>query len=274
MAFQTIRYAIEHDVAYITLHRPEVLNAMNSRMHEELRMVWEDFESDPRSRVAVLAGAGDRSFSVGQDLTESKEGNRTTFGSFGHPGYPRLTERFDISKPIIAKVHGHVLGGGLELALACDIIVATTDATFGLPEARLGFVPGAGGVFRLTRQLPWHSAMGLLLTGRTLDAQRAFELGLINEVASREELDSCVAGWVDDILRCSPLAVRSIKEAATRSDGRTVESAFATRYRWEERRLRSTDPLEGPEAFSEGRAPGWQPPMPKENHRHLEHPEN
>ncbi|GAB2685876.1 enoyl-CoA-hydratase DpgD [Nocardia thraciensis] len=260
MDFQAIRYEKIGRVAHITMQRPEVLNAMNSQMHEELSVVWDDFDDDDETRVAVLSGAGDRAFSVGQDLKESSAQAPTTFGSYGKPGWPRLTERFELSKPIIAKVRGYALGGGFELALACDIIVAATDSMFGLPEATLGLVPGAGGVFRLSRQLPWHTALGLLVSGRSLAAPRAFELGLINDVVPPDELDECVAGWATDIARCSPLSVRAIKEAAVKAEGRPLADAFATRYRWEERRAASQDPIEGRRAFREKREPCWREP--------------
>jgi len=158
---ETVTYTKRDRVAHITLNRPQVLNAMNLQMHEDLAKIWEDFESDETIWLAVLSGAGDRAFSVGQDLKESAILSRrgemppSSFGSLGKPGWPRLTDRFDLSKPIIAKVQGFALGGGFELALACDIVIAANDAVFGLPEARMGLIPGAGGVFRLTRQAPF-----------------------------------------------------------------------------------------------------------------------
>jgi crotonobetainyl-CoA hydratase/dehydration protein DpgD len=250
--------------ARITLNRPEVLNAMDLRMHQELAEIWDDFESDDELWVAVLSGAGTRAFSVGQDLKELAERVRqgtaatATFGSRGKPGWPRLTERFELSKPVVAKVHGYAMGGGFELALACDLVIAAEDAVLGLPEARLGLMAGAGGVFRLTRQVPWKTELGHLLTGRPMDARRAYELGLVNEVVAGDELDACVDGWVADILRCAPLSVRAIKEAATVSATMPLPSAFATRYPWEERRMHSQDALEGPLAFVEKREPHWQ----------------
>ena len=244
----------------MTLNRPEVLNAMDLRMHAELAEVWDDFEADDDLWVAVLSGAGSRAFCVGQDLKEVAargQGAPSTFGSRGKPGWPRLTERFELTKPIVAKVRGYALGGGFELALACDIIVASADATFALPECRLGLIPGAGGVFRLTRQLPSKTAMGYLLTGRSMTAQRAFELGLVNEVVATEGLDDCVAGWVADIAACAPLSVRAIKEAAAKSATLPLEEAFAARYPAEDRRMHSADAIEGPRAFAEKRPPRW-----------------
>lgn len=251
-------------VAYVTLDRPEVLNAMNLAMHEELTRIWDEFEADDDVWVGVLTGAGDRSFSVGQDLkelaarTENGTAEPSTFGSRGKPGWPRLTERFSLAKPLIARVNGYALGGGCELALACDIIIAAESACFGLPEARLGLVAGAGGVFRLTRQLPYRTAIGMLMTGRRIEASRALDLGLVNEVVPADELDSCVQGWVGDVLECAPLALRAVKEAARTSADRSLEQAFATRYVWEERRMHSADAVEGPRAFLEKRPPQWQ----------------
>lgn len=256
-------YEKRDHVAYVTLDRPNVLNAMDLAMHEELAAVWDDFEADDALFACVLTGAGDRAFSVGQDLKELAERNATgtaplsSFGSVGKPGWPRLTERFTRTKPIVAKVRGYALGGGFELALACDLIVCSDDATFALPEARLGLIPGAGGVFRLARQLPAKTALGYLLTGRTITAARAFALGLVNEVVPGPELDACVDGWVGDIVRSAPLSVRAIKEVVSRSETLTMEEAFRTRYAAEEARKASSDAIEGPRAFAEKRAPKW-----------------
>jgi crotonobetainyl-CoA hydratase/dehydration protein DpgD len=259
-----VRYEKRGRVASVTLDRPRVLNAMDRRMHEELAEVWDDFERDDELWLAVLTGAGEHAFSVGQDLTELAErtadgtAEPATFGSRGGPGWPRLTERFELAKPVLARVDGYALGGGFELALACDVIVASDRSSFGLPEARLGLIAGAGGVFRLTRQLPFRTALGYLMTGRHLPAGRAYELGLVNEVVPADRLDEAVQGWVDDILRCAPLAVRAIKQAALASATLPLEQAFTARYPWEDRRMRSADAREGPLAFVHKRPPTWQ----------------
>jgi len=257
-----VRYAKKDHVAYVTLNRPDVSNAMDLRMHAELAEIWDDVEADDGIRVAVLTGAGQRAFSVGQDLAErarlDAEGvPRTTFGSRGQPGWPRLTERFTMSKPVVARVNGYALGGGFELALACDIVVASDTAVFALPEVRLGLVPGAGGAFRLARQLPLKTAMGYLLTGRRMPASIALRYGLVNEVVAPEQLDAAVAEWTDDLVRSAPLSVRAIKECVLRSVDMPLEQAFATRYWWEEARMRSHDAVEGPRAFAEKRDPVW-----------------
>jgi enoyl-CoA hydratase/carnithine racemase len=259
----TVRYDKDGPVATITLDRPHVLNAMNVAMHERLAEVWTDFEADDDLRVGVLRGAGERAFSVGQDLKEraalDHEGPAvSTFGSRGKPGAPRLTDRFDLSKPLVGVAHGYALGGGFELLLACDIVVAAYDAVFGLPEVQLGLVPGAGGVFRLARQMPLRTAMGYLLTGRRMTATEALAHGLVNEVAPLSDLDKRVTTWVDDLVRAAPLAVRAIRQAALASVEMPLSQAFETRFSWEERRMHSNDALEGPRAFAENRPPHWR----------------
>jgi dehydration protein DpgD len=262
MSGDRVRCEKKDHVAHVTMDRPHVLNAMDRRMHEELAEIWDDVEADDDIRAVVLTGAGTRAFSVGQDLKERALLNEagaeaTTFGSRGQPGHPRLTDRFTLSKPVVARVHGYALGGGFELVLACDIVIASEEAVFGLPEVRLGLIPGAGGVFRLPRQLPQKVAMGYLLTGRRMDAATALRYGLVNEVVPAGELDLCVAGWTDDLVRGAPLSVRAIKEAALRSLDLPLEEAFTASYHWEERRRRSADAVEGIRAFTEKRDPVW-----------------
>ncbi len=263
MNLTRVEYRRQGHVAYVTLNRPAVLNAMDLRMHAELGEVWDDVEADDDVWLVVLTGAGERSFSVGQDLkelvarTEAGTTAPATFGSRGKPGWPRLTERFAFAKPIVARVNGFAYGGGFELALACDVIVAAEHAEFALTEAKLGLMAGAGGVFRLTRQAPFRIAMGHLVTGRPMSAARAYELGLVNEVVPADRLDDCVAGWVADILACAPLSVRAIKQAAHHSATLPLEQAFTASYPWESRRMHSQDSLEGPRAFVDKRRPTW-----------------
>ncbi|MFI9411817.1 enoyl-CoA-hydratase DpgD [Nocardia gamkensis] len=258
----TVAYRKQGRVATVELDRPEVLNAMDSRMHTELGQVWDDIERDDEIWVAVLSGRGGRAFSVGQDLKELSRriadgDGYSTFGSAGKPGHPRITDRFGFAKPLIAKVAGYALGGGFELALACDIVVAADNAEFGLTEARLGLIPGAGGVFRLPRQAPYRIALGHLLTGRRMSAARAAELGLVNEVVAADDLDARTDAWVADILACAPLSVRAIKEAAAAAVTMPLPEAFTARYHWETLRAGSADAREGPRAFVEKRPPIW-----------------
>lgn len=261
--FKTLIYTKRGHVAYITLNRPAKLNAMTLEMHEELRLVWDDFEHDRSIWLGVLTGAGNRAFSVGQDLHElaslnEKGSELSSFGSKGRAGWPRLTERHKMTKPLIARVNGYALGGGFELAMACDIIVASDNACFALPEAKLGLVAGAGGLFRLPRLIPPKIALGYAMTGRHMNSERAFELGLVNEVVAPTELDACIKGWVDDLLKCSPYSLRTIKEVHNRTASLNIEAAFSTEYEWDLKRRLSQDPIEGPMAFIEGRCPKWQ----------------
>ncbi|MCY4655932.1 MAG: enoyl-CoA hydratase-related protein, partial [Gammaproteobacteria bacterium] len=168
-----------------------------------------------------------------------------------------LARRWYFPKPVIARVNGFALGGGLELALACDIVVAADHAELGLPEPKRGLVAGAGGVHRLPRQIGLKPAMGFLLTGRHIPAKRAYELGLVNDVVPYVQLDETVEEYVQDILACAPLSVRATKEMAMRGIDYPLSEAFHKDYQWEIRRRSSPDASEGPRAFAEKRLPNW-----------------
>jgi enoyl-CoA hydratase/carnithine racemase len=249
-------------VATLTINRPQVLNAMDTDAHEMLSRHLDHCESDDSIRIVVLTGSGDRAFSVGRDLKAMAMENELDAQARARlevrwSRIRRLTDRHDFTKPLIARVNGLALGGGFELALACDIIVATDHATFALPEAKRGLIPFAGGVHRLPRQIPLKIAMGHLLTGRPIDSQRAFQLGLINSVVPSSALNNEVDGWTRDMLACAPLALRSIKQSAMQGAGLSLPAAMATEYEWESRRRQSEDSREGPRAFAEKRQPIW-----------------
>lgn len=259
---QFCRYEKKDHVAYITITRPEVMNALHAHASREMGEVFDDFAADDDSWVAVLTGEGDRAFSAGNDLKYTAEMSRLPREqrpdlSMPAGGFGGITSRFDLFKPVIARVNGFALGGGLEMALACDIIVAADHAEVGLPEPRRGLIAGALGVHRLPRHLPLKQAMGYLLTGRHIPAQRAYEMGLVNEVVPLAKLDDAVAAWVADIVRCAPLSVRATKEAAMRGLQMPLEQAAVAEYQWEMVRRRSADAVEGPRAFAEKRAPNW-----------------
>jgi crotonobetainyl-CoA hydratase/dehydration protein DpgD len=259
-----VSYVKQGRVAYVTLNRPEVLNAMDQAMHVELSRVWDDIEADDDIWLAVVSGAGDRAFSVGQDLKElaavqaSGDADQSSFGSAGKPGAPRMTDRFDRIKPLIAQVRGYAFGGGFELVLGCDLIVAAEDAVFALPEAQLGLIAGAGGVFRLSRQVAPRIALEHLLTGRRMTADRALSLGLVNAVVPVDQLSVHTQDLVDDVLRCAPLAVRAARQAAWQSLELPLPVAFCATYAQEERRRSSLDAREGVQAFVDKRTPRWQ----------------
>ena len=244
-------------VATLTINRPERMNAMDSHAHLALSEALDQVAADEAVRVVVLTGAGERAFSAGRDLKELAADVDDAEVAARWARVTRLTDRFSYPKPIVARVSGVAFGGGFELALACDIIVATTTASFALPEPKRGLIPFAGGVHRLPRQLPLKTAMGYLLTGRTMTAERAYALGLVNEVVPADRLDAAVAGWVDDILACAPLAIAAIRESVSHGLGLPLREAMAATYPAEERRKSSNDTREGPRAFAEKRAPQW-----------------
>ncbi len=249
-------------VQYVTITRPEVFNALHAPANLELDGVWNDFAADEEMWVAVFTGEGNRAFSAGNDLKYTAEMSRLPENErpkFGFPkgGFGGLTSRYDLFKPIIARVNGYALGGGLEMALACDIMLLADHAEIGLPEPRRGLIAGAMGVHRLPRQIGLKAAMGYMLTGRHIKAQRAYELGLCSEVVPLTELDACVDSYVEDILRCAPLSVRATKEASMQGLEMTLPDAGAGRYEWELRRRTSADSVEGPRAFAEKRTPNW-----------------
>ncbi|MCZ6888234.1 MAG: enoyl-CoA hydratase-related protein [Gammaproteobacteria bacterium] len=255
-------FEVADHVAHITLNRPEAMNSLNPELRLELSQRFDEVEHNDEIWLAVVTGAGQRAFCAGADLkhaARAREGTADQRAQWTRMASESksLTERWYFPKPVIAKVNGFALGGGLELAMACDIIVAADHAEFGLPEPRRGLIAGAAGVHRLPRQIGLKVAMGYMLTGRHMPAQRAFELGLVNQVVPLAELDATVAEWIADIMRCAPLSVRATKEATMRGLDLPLPQAYYTEYEWERRRQRSEDRLEGPRAFAEKREPNW-----------------
>jgi len=257
MEYHHIIYAKAGQVAHVTINRPEVRNALNPRASAELRDAFEDFRADDDMRVAILTGAGTQSFCAGADLRDAAgmfaAGDRPS----DLPPFGGITEDFTCWKPIIAAVNGTALGGGTELALACDIVVASSHARFGLPEPRVGVVAGSGGLVRLPRQLPLKLALGLILTGRPMTAAQAERHGLVNEVVPGDELAACARGWAQDILRCSPVSVRLSKRQAMSYLHLPVDDALATQADLIAALLASPDASEGTRAFVERREPRW-----------------
>ena len=247
---------VDGRVLHITLNRPQVLNALHPPAHFELAEIFDAFANDRDLWVAVVRGAGERSFCTGTDLKVREQLGRDEYPPSGFAG---LTRRFDLDKPVVAAVNGLALGGGLEIALACDLIVAAQHAQFGFPEPRVGLAAMGGGVHRLVRQLPDKVAMGLLLTGRQFSAQEALAYGLVNEVVPGARLDDAVHVWVEDMLTCAPLALHATKQVARRNlDFPTLAEAIRGDYPAAERMLESEDAVEGPRAFAEKRAPVWR----------------
>jgi enoyl-CoA hydratase/carnithine racemase len=247
---------VEGRVLHVTLNRPGVLNALHPPAHFELAEIFDVFAADPELWIAVIGGAGARGFCTGTDLKVRAQLGRDEYPASGFGG---LTRRFDLDKPVIAAVNGVALGGGLEIALACDLIIAAEHATFGFPEPRVGLAAMGGGVHRLVRQLPDKVAMGMLLTGRQITAHEALDYGLVNQVVPGAQLDSAVDEWVADMLACAPLALRATKQVARRNlDYPTLAEAIVAEYPAAAAMLASADAEEGPIAFAEKRPPRWQ----------------
>ena len=262
MDLKFVKYEKRGHLAHITLNRPEVMNALHPPCHLEMDSVWDDFVADKQMWVAILTGAGERAFSAGNDLKYTAEHPEQFRGGGeaairGKGGFAGITSRFDINKPIIGAVNGFALGGGFEIALSCDIIIAAEHARFGLPEPRVGLMAAAGGVHRLPRHIPLKIAMGMMLTGKHITAAEAHRWGIVNEVVPLKDLIATAERWAAEISECSPLSVQASKEAAMGGLGMPLHEAMAKRYEATSKLFRSKDAIEGPLAFAQKRKPNW-----------------
>ena len=239
----------------ITLNRPERMNALHSPAHFELEEIFNEFSTDPDAWVAIITGSGERAFCAGNDLRYQAEGGKLERNPMGFAG---LTSRFDLKKPIIAAVNGVAMGGGFEIALACDLIIASENARFALPEPKVGLAALAGGMHRLPRQIGMKRAMGMMLTGRTVEAQEGLSLGFVNEVVAYEDLMDSAKKWAESIMECSPTSVRTTKDVAMSGlSHASVETAMEQKYDSVVDLFTGEDFVEGPLAFSEKRKPNW-----------------
>jgi enoyl-CoA hydratase/carnithine racemase len=241
----------------ITIDRPEVMNALHPPAQEELSAALDAFAADASQWVAILTGAGDRAFSTGNDLKYQASGAKRWRLAKGFGG---VTSRFELDKPVIAAVNGAAVGGGLEIALACDLIIASENATFALPEPRVGMAAVAGGIQRLGRQIGAKRAMGMILTGRHVGAAEALALGFVNEVVPPGQALPAARRWAAQILECSTLSVRASKQALMRGlDEPSLAQAIANEREYPAARamFESQDYVEGPKAFAQKRKPVW-----------------
>ena len=255
----SVRFAVEDHVARVTLDRPERLNAVDAATEAELMRIWGAIEADREIRVVVLTGAGERAFCTGADMKGGSGASGLEYWATPRPGgFGGIALRETLDVPVIARVNGHALGGGMEMMLGCDIVVASDNASFGLPEPRVGRLALDGGIALLTRRIPHVHAMGMLLTGRRIDAAEALRFGLVNEVVALAELDAAVARWVAEILACAPLSVRAIKQMVRAGEKLSAREAQMLRLPALVEALRSSDQDEGVRAFQEKRKPVWQ----------------
>lgn len=251
----TVHYRIESGVAILTLDRPEVRNAIDLRTATELARVLDDVDARDEVRAAVLTSTGSAVFSAGMDLKAfSRTGERPIDperGAFGIVAKPP-------AKPLVAAVEGVALGGGFEMVLACDLVVASAAAQFGLPEVRRGLVATAGGVLRLPRRIPRAVALEMILTGGPIDAPRAYELGLVNRVVPTGCALQAATALAAEIAGNAPLAVRTAKELVESSVHWPIEEAFARQEPLAQIVRSSRDAAEGALAFVEKRQPQWR----------------
>ncbi|WP_349644751.1 MULTISPECIES: enoyl-CoA hydratase-related protein [unclassified Bradyrhizobium] len=254
---QYVTVARKGRITIVTMNRPEVMNALHTDAHNELHDVFNAFAADPEQWVAIITGAGDRAFSAGNDLKWQAAGGKRGWNTSGFAG---LTSRFDCDKPIIAAVNGVAMGGGFETALACDLIIAAENATFALPEPRVGLAALAGGLHRLPRQIGLKQAMGMILTGRHVGAREGLELGFVNEVVPKGEALQAAERWAELICQNSPMSIRASKQTITRGMKVSLEQAIAEQIEYPavKAMVASQDYIEGPKAFAEKRPPRWQ----------------
>jgi crotonobetainyl-CoA hydratase len=254
-----VHFKIEDHVARITIDRPEVLNAVDALTERELENIWQSIENDRDVRAVVLTGGGERAFCTGADMKGGSGASGLEYWAMARPnGFGGIALRRTLDVPVIARVNGHAAGGGFEMVLGCDIVLAAEQATFSLPEARVGRLPLDGGMTLLQRQIPFRAAMGIMLTGRRVPATEALALGIVNEVVPRAGLDEAVDRWLKDILSCAPLSVRAIKQVVRQTAHLSASEAQATRLPALVEALVSEDSEEGVKAFVEKRKPNWK----------------
>ena len=250
-----VEFRVEGHVAHVRLNRPKSLNAITQEMDEALLAAWTEINADPEIWVAVLSAEGERAFCVGADVSAGAERptRMALAGGITGIGGPLVT----LKKPMIAAVQGYVLGGGFELAMCADIIVAATTAQFGLPETKVGIIGECGVVHRAIRQLPYRIALAMIMTGERMPAAEARGYGLVNEVVEPAELMAAAERWAAKLTAASPLAVQAAKAAVLGRLGAPLEVALTTRFEAIEEYAFSQDKLEGRKAFAEKRAPQW-----------------
>lgn len=248
----TVKVERHGHIRVVTINRPEARNAINRATRQGLEDAFTEFAQDNDAWLAVLTGAGDKAFSAGADLKEMDPSQRAD-PDYVAPPFGFITRDYDTDKPLIAAINGTALGGGLELALACDLRIAADHAALGLTEARWALLPGGGGTQRLARSIPRAIALEMLMTGTPITAGRAYELGLVNAVASSGELLTRTMELAERIVSNGPLAVRAAKRALNEGEHLPLSEALVLEQRLSKALFSTRDASEGPKAFAEKR---------------------
>ena len=247
-----VDYHKQGRIAIFTINRPEALNALNADVGLEMNQAMIDFRDDPDLWVGIITGAGDKAFSAGADIKGFRPGPMMEAAA----GERVRADR--IWKPFIAAINGYCLGGGLELALTCDLRIAAEHARFGTPEIYVGVIPAGGGIDRLPRFIPRAKAAEILLMGKQMDAQEAYRIGLINKVVPLKQLMPAALEWAEIICQAGPLQVRAVKEAMIRGYDMTLDEGLRLEAEMLNRVRGTEDYMEGARAFVEKRKPNWR----------------
>ena len=254
-----VRLELKGHVAWVTFDRRHVLNALDATSVRHCNEIWDQIERDPSVHAVVVTGAGDRAFCTGADMSAGGVGKSGVdyWADLDPNGFAGLSLRRSLDVPVIARVNGYALGGGMEVVLGADLVIAAEHAKFGLTEPRVGRLPLDGGMVRLARRIPYTQAASLLLTGRKASAEEMASMGLVNEVVPAADLDAAVDRWLEQILACAPTSLRAIKQVLNRTDHLTDREAHAARVPALVEALVSPNAEEGVAAFQQKRRPNW-----------------
>ena len=256
----SVLFTVSEHVARVTIDREDRMNAVDDATADRLEEIWQTIEADNDVRVVVVSGSGERAFSAGADMKAgaSAKSGLEYWAAARDTGFGGLAMRKSLHVPVIGRVNGLAVGGGFEMVLGCDIVIAAEHASFGLPEARVGRMPLDGGMILLPRLIPEKIALGMMLTGNRISVTDALNYGLVNEVVTQEDLDVTVDKWVAKVLKCAPLSLKAIKECVKETSDLSIEEARSKRLPSLIAALESEDADEGPRSFREKRDPVWK----------------
>lgn len=252
--FENLKTTQHGAVRRIFVHRPDKLNALNDATLSELHLAFDAAASDPETRVVVLTGSGDKAFVAGADIGEIQALNPIQAQRFASHGHALMNKIQNLNKPVIAAINGYALGGGLELAMACHLRIAADTAKVGLPEIKLGIIPGFGGTQRLSRLIGRGAALNLMLAGDPIGAERAYALGLVHRLAAADELETEALAWAEKLAQAAPIAVRHILQAVNQGSDLSLEAGLNLEINLFALCCASADMKEGTNAFLEKRA--------------------